>query len=374
MSMEPQSPAGDVASVLPGRYRLPPRIFISYRRADSAAITHRIVEKLVASFGKGSVFIDVEDIPFGTDFRRHIKQILSDCSIALVIIGQRWRGNPSDDLSRIADENDPVRVEIQTALQNGVTVIPVLVDNAAMPQPSELPEEIRAFSYLNAAMVDVGRNFQVDIDRVIASISGDRTADEASDHRRSEGPAAGSLARFPGGFPTLCAAVGIGAVGLPIASHQASLAPPWPPGAVYLTLAVLLMIIVVAFQAFRSWRPAAVAKALTVSALVLAIACSAYLLAVSFFTYQTPTTRERWVRGYTCTAEALLLYKDKCPHLGVDELRGAEYEAERLWTAASVGVVKVGLVGLWLLMFAAIATMVSAFLARHAPRLHSTKS
>jgi hypothetical protein len=93
-------------------------------------------------------------------------------------------------------------------------------------------------------------------------------------------------------------------------------------------------------------------------------------MAVSFFVYQTPTTKERWAKGYTCTPEAQLIYKDKCPNLGVDELRGAEYEAERLWTASSVAVVKVSLVALWLVGLIAMAVLVGNFLARHGP--HTT--
>jgi len=74
------------------------------------------------------------------------------------------------------------------------------------------------------------------------------------------------------------------------------------------------------------------------------------------------------VKGFTCTPEARLLYQDKCPYLGVDELQTAEYEADRLWTASSVAVAKVSLVGVWLSGFIAMAIFVGSLLIRYSHR------
>ena len=89
-----------------------------------------------------------------------------------------------------------------------------------------------------------------------------------------------------------------------------------------------------------------------------------YLLEVSRYTYQTPTTKERWAAGFVCTADALVVFGEKCPNLGIDELRGAEYEAERLWTRESITVVQVSLVVLWLLAFMLLSAMIASFGAR----------
>jgi hypothetical protein len=43
------------------------QVIISYRRADSTAITGRIRDRLVGKYGVSQVFMDVEDIPFGSD-------------------------------------------------------------------------------------------------------------------------------------------------------------------------------------------------------------------------------------------------------------------------------------------------------------------
>jgi TIR domain len=146
------------------------RIIISYRRADSAAIAGRIFDRLSSHYGDESVFMDIDKIPFGTDFREHIRKVLLDGDILLAVIGPNWLGKTADGGSRISDDADPVRVEIETALRQKTTVIPILVDGAAMPSSAELPESMRDLAYINAAPLDVGRDFRQHMDRLIRSI------------------------------------------------------------------------------------------------------------------------------------------------------------------------------------------------------------
>ena len=112
----------------------------------------------------------------------------------------------------------------------------------------------------------------------------------------------------------------------------------------------------------RAASNAAINRMIVVAAVMLALASTAYLLAGSLYIYQTPTTKERWVKGFTCSPEAQMIYKDKCPYLGVDELRGAEYEAERLWTVQSIAVVKVALVAVWLIACIALTILIANML------------
>jgi hypothetical protein len=139
-----------------------PRVVISYRRSDSAAIAGRIADQLKARFGEDSVFI----IPFGVDYRDHIERELLKSESLIVVIGPRWLAPDSDGTRRIHNEADPVRVEIETALREQVPVIPVLVDNAAMPTVKDLPDSLNGFAFLNAAEVDIGRDFRHHVDRL----------------------------------------------------------------------------------------------------------------------------------------------------------------------------------------------------------------
>jgi len=146
-----------------------PRIAISYRRQDSAAITGRIIDRLTAQYGSDSVFRDIEDIPLGVDFREHIDTMLAESNIALVIIGKRWFGT-ARGRKRINDPADPVRVEVETALRRRMPVIPIFVEGSGMPKADELPDSLRNLIYRNGLNVDSGRDFDQHIARLIRNI------------------------------------------------------------------------------------------------------------------------------------------------------------------------------------------------------------
>src|SRR5688572_24515253 len=97
-----------------------PKIFVSYRREDSEAVTGRIHDRLSSHFGKESVYIDVDTIPLGADFRSHLQQAVERCDIFLAIIGESWlkvryKDGPHKGQRRLEDPADFVRIEIQSA-------------------------------------------------------------------------------------------------------------------------------------------------------------------------------------------------------------------------------------------------------------------
>jgi hypothetical protein len=155
-----------------------PRITISYRRDDSLDITGRIFDRLAGHFGREAVFRDIDSIPPGADFRRHIDRVLDESDIILAIVGPRWIG-PDDEQSRLANPADLVRLEIETALRKDKPLIPVLVSRAAMPQPEALPDSLHDFIYRHAVQVDSGQDFDVHLGRLIRAIDRIVTIDEA---------------------------------------------------------------------------------------------------------------------------------------------------------------------------------------------------
>ena len=134
----------------------------------------RIFDRLAAHYGKHSVFMDVDNIPIGIDFRAHIGETLRRTDVVLAVIGAGWMGARDGGEARIREESDPVRVEIETALARGAPVIPVLVDGAKMPDAAALPQSFGTFAFLNAAEVATGRDFDGQIGRLIVAI--DRAA------------------------------------------------------------------------------------------------------------------------------------------------------------------------------------------------------
>lgn len=160
-----------------------PKLAISYRRSDSSAIAGRIFDRLTAHYGKQSVFMDIDHIPIGTDFRTHIQETLQRTDVLIAVIGPKWVGIDAAGDARIQDEKDPVRGEIETALARDTPIIPVLVDGARMPDSSALPADFGNFAFLNAAEVAIGRDFHVHMDRLIEAI--DRITAPAADFEPS---------------------------------------------------------------------------------------------------------------------------------------------------------------------------------------------
>jgi hypothetical protein len=158
------------------------RVFLSYRREDSQHITGRIYDRLEAQFGGDGVFMDVDAIPVGEDFRDSIQKAVSQCDVCLVVIGDGWLEAASGSKGpsrRLDDRRDFVRVEIETALKQKIPIIPVLVGTAGMPSPDELPESIVPLAYRNAGVVRPGRDFRIDIERLVEAIR--RLAGETED-------------------------------------------------------------------------------------------------------------------------------------------------------------------------------------------------
>jgi hypothetical protein len=147
-----------------------PTIAISYRRSDSSAISGRICDRLVAHYGEKSVFMDIDNIPFGIDFRSHIQETLQRTDILIAVIGTKWLGGNADGSSRMLEKSDPVRVEIETALERKTPILPVLVDGAKMPDSTDLPAEFGNFAYLNATEVASGRDFRNHMERLVGAI------------------------------------------------------------------------------------------------------------------------------------------------------------------------------------------------------------
>src|SRR2546428_11886697 len=93
-----------------------PRIFISYRRDDAAGDAGRLYDALIARFGKGSVFMDVDTIQPGADYRDVINQAVESCEVLVTVIGKGWL-SLADGAGgrRLDDPRGPVWQEGQAA-------------------------------------------------------------------------------------------------------------------------------------------------------------------------------------------------------------------------------------------------------------------
>jgi hypothetical protein len=160
------------------------KITISYRRADTNIIVGRIRDSLAAHYGDDSIFVDIDNVPFGKDFRTYISDQVAHSDILIVVVGRRWLGMAKGGQARIHEETDFVRLEVETALQAKVPVIPVLIGTARMPKPDQLPRSLREFPFINAAPVDTGRDFHQHIERLIRDIDQRLIEKSVSDYDR----------------------------------------------------------------------------------------------------------------------------------------------------------------------------------------------
>jgi hypothetical protein len=128
-----------------------PGVFISYRRDDSSAYAGRLYDHLCTRFGPERVFMDVDTIRPGEDFVQAISDRVASCDALIVVIGRRWLTSAdATGARRLDDANDFVRLEIASALECKVRVIPALVDGAQMPGPRDLPPDLAPLSRRNA--------------------------------------------------------------------------------------------------------------------------------------------------------------------------------------------------------------------------------
>jgi len=127
------------------------KIFISYRREDADEAAGRLSDHLVSQFGQDNVFMDVDGIAPGRDFRKVIDETLTQCDVLLGVLGRNWL-DAKDELGkrRLENDSDFVRLEIASALRRDIPVIPVRVQGAVVPKPDQLPPDLKDFAYRNA--------------------------------------------------------------------------------------------------------------------------------------------------------------------------------------------------------------------------------
>ncbi len=149
------------------------RIFISYRREETAYPAGWLFDRLADHLGAGQVFKDVDSIQLGDDFVEVITTAVGSCDVLLALIGDEWLTIADEDGRRRLDSpEDFVRLEIETALTRNVLVIPILVEGARMPRADELPASLAKLVRRQALELSPSR-FDFDTSRLLRVL--DRT-------------------------------------------------------------------------------------------------------------------------------------------------------------------------------------------------------
>lgn len=132
----------------------PRKVFISYRRKDPVAsnFVFRFFEKLETHYGEGNVFLDIDRLPLGVDFRQVLVSVIGQVDIVFVVIGPHW----NERLKELRkDPKDFVRMEIEMAMAKpGMRVVPILLPGAEMPREQDLPPSLKNFPNLQGTGID----------------------------------------------------------------------------------------------------------------------------------------------------------------------------------------------------------------------------
>lgn len=192
---------------------MPAGIFISYRRHEALREARAIFERLSREFGAAQVFIDLEGLDPGVDFTESLDKQLQHCQVMLALIGPGWLATPDGHGGRrLDDANDFVRIELRTALQRNIRVVPVLLDGAPMPRTVDLPADLEPLARRQKIDLDFQR-FDADIGRLVGSLR--RMLPGAPAGEATLKPAGAAVGAGPGWTAkTAGIAAGVGALAL----------------------------------------------------------------------------------------------------------------------------------------------------------------
>jgi TIR domain-containing protein len=161
--MKPSTDVPDAGSGL--------RVFINYRRDDTPGQAGRLYDDLTRRFGEDSVFMDVDKIDLGVDFKEAIEREVGHCDVLVALIGRRWL-SAEDPMGRRRLENpeDYVRLEIEAALSRNVRVIPALLEGTVMPTSDELPDSLAGLARRNGLEIGDGARWRYDVGRLVTAL------------------------------------------------------------------------------------------------------------------------------------------------------------------------------------------------------------
>jgi TIR domain len=163
------------------------KVFISYRRDDSKYQARMIHAAFCQVLPRDHVFMDVDTILPGANFRKILKDWVNQCEVLLALIGPGWidSSDPKSKGLRLDNPSDFVRIEIGEALARDIPVVPVLLDGAPLPDMGLLPDDLKELVDRQAEFVEY-RTFDADVERLIRKLRLDQGVDRAKRRRKAE--------------------------------------------------------------------------------------------------------------------------------------------------------------------------------------------
>jgi hypothetical protein len=164
-------------------------VFVSYRRDDVPDATDRLADSLINRLGKDDVFLDVDNIDIGARFATVVRDWVGRCDVLLAVMGRGWLDATDEDGGRrLENPRDYVRLEIESALERDIRVVPVLIHGARIPKEVQLPESLVPLLERNA--IELSRaHWDADVERLVTAlerVGAERSRQEAAERERAE--------------------------------------------------------------------------------------------------------------------------------------------------------------------------------------------
>lgn len=139
-----------------------PGVFICYQKSSTRHVAGRLYSYLSRRFGEQQVFRDSSRLRAGDLWWQEITRWIQQADALVVLMGSDWLPLLEASNTESAPERGWVQREIMLALENGIDVIPVLVDDAEMPSADVLPADIASIHDIQAHFL-LDRTFDIDI-------------------------------------------------------------------------------------------------------------------------------------------------------------------------------------------------------------------
>lgn len=151
------------------------KVFISYRRDDTPGYNVLLARELGKHVGKNNIFMDLDSVRPGIDYRDQLRQAVQSCDVLIAMIGKQWLTTTDEEgRHRLEQPDDWVRLEIAAALEREhILVIPALVRGATMPRAQDLPEPLQGLAFRHAIELSDSR-FQFDVERLAKALHAPR--------------------------------------------------------------------------------------------------------------------------------------------------------------------------------------------------------
>ena len=140
-------------------------IYLSYRPGDLDAIAGRLHDQLVEHFGQEAV---VWRDPGAEDLSAPGRDLLRDVEVVVALVGPHWLTAGAEGLeSHLMRFNDPVRLDLETALRRKLPIFLALTSGAMLPQAPYLPPSLQPLAVLSPVTLRNDPDFRRDATRLM---------------------------------------------------------------------------------------------------------------------------------------------------------------------------------------------------------------